>query len=410
MNDQADPALQFFPDGKVDLYGVLGVAAGASAEELKKAYRKLALRFHPDKVLSLSSSSNAAASSSNSAPTTAEEASRKFQQLGFAYAVLSSPARRSRYDQTGRTDESLFAGMGDDGAFDWNEYFKEMWTGQVSGKALEEFKKKYQGSDEEKADLYSAYNDAAGSLEAIFTLVPCSEILSDEERFVKLVEAAINVGELKRLPSWDAEVKDKKKRRALREKARKEASEAERYARELGVWDDLFGKGAKGGANGKGAKVSDADADEDEEGEREGHEEGDEDGEQASNPKTNLKGKNKAKSKGKNASSQANGAAEGDDGIAGLAALIRNRQASRQNGLDNLIARMEADVAQGKSGKRGNKKASSDSAKGSNNALPTDKEFEALQSKMFGNKNGSEGSSGQKRKAAGSSGSKKRSK
>ena len=40
MDDHPDPALQFFPEGKVDLYGVLGVAKEATGEEIKKAYRK----------------------------------------------------------------------------------------------------------------------------------------------------------------------------------------------------------------------------------------------------------------------------------------------------------------------------------------------------------------------------------
>lgn len=40
MNDEEDPALQFFPDGKVDLYGALGVAEDGSADDIKRAYRK----------------------------------------------------------------------------------------------------------------------------------------------------------------------------------------------------------------------------------------------------------------------------------------------------------------------------------------------------------------------------------
>lgn len=40
MERDADPALQFFPDGEVDLYGALGVGKEATQEEIKKAYRK----------------------------------------------------------------------------------------------------------------------------------------------------------------------------------------------------------------------------------------------------------------------------------------------------------------------------------------------------------------------------------
>lgn len=74
-----------------DYYKVLGVAKGANDDELKKAYRKLALKFHPDK---------------NKAP----EAEEKFKSIGEAYDVLSDPKKREIYDQYG--EEGLKAGGG----------------------------------------------------------------------------------------------------------------------------------------------------------------------------------------------------------------------------------------------------------------------------------------------------------
>ena len=68
---------------KRDYYEVLGVARSASADELKKAYRKLALQFHPDR---------------NSDDPAAEE---KFKEASEAYAVLSDDAKRRQYDQFG---------------------------------------------------------------------------------------------------------------------------------------------------------------------------------------------------------------------------------------------------------------------------------------------------------------------
>lgn len=68
---------------KRDYYEVLGVEKNASADEIKKAYRKTAIKYHPDK---------------NPGDKTAEE---KFKEAAEAYDVLSDPDKRSRYDQFG---------------------------------------------------------------------------------------------------------------------------------------------------------------------------------------------------------------------------------------------------------------------------------------------------------------------
>lgn len=89
---------------KQDYYDVLGVQKSASTEEIKKAYRKLALQYHPDR---------------NKAPT----AEDKFKQISEAYAVLSDADKRKRYDTYGQVgSEEVFRGS----EANFEEIFRDM--------------------------------------------------------------------------------------------------------------------------------------------------------------------------------------------------------------------------------------------------------------------------------------------
>ena len=79
---------------KRDYYEVLGVARNANADEIKKAYRKAAIKYHPDK---------------NPGDKEAEE---KFKEAAEAYDVLSNQDKRARYDQFGHAGMSGAAGGG----------------------------------------------------------------------------------------------------------------------------------------------------------------------------------------------------------------------------------------------------------------------------------------------------------
>ncbi|GAA6001074.1 hypothetical protein JCM10207_007401 [Rhodosporidiobolus poonsookiae] len=339
-----DPATTFFPDADEipSLYDVLGVSESATDDEIKKAYRRQSLQYHPDKV----ASSSASLSDEDRAASTL-----KFQQIGFAYAVLKDQARREKYDATGSTKEMSAEGAKTEA--EWRDYFKELWTGEVSAQSIEEFAKKYQGSDEEKADILEAYTSSRGDLDVILSSIMCSTV-DDEDRFVTLINDAIASGELKATAAWKKALKDTKGKEARRKKADKEAREAEDMAKELGVHDKLFG-GKKGGAKGKGKGKKGADG-------------------------------------------------EGDDDEAALKALIQGNQAKRMN---SLLDSLEAKYGGSSSSKKGKKRVSTggddDEAglKGGKRSKkveePTEEEFAAIQAKMDARRKSGDGGGGRKK-------------
>lgn len=98
---------------KRDYYEILGVSKDADANEIKKAYRKLALKYHPDK---------------NPDDKQAEE---KFKEAAEAYEVLSNPEKKRRYDQFGHSGGAAGAGGFGGGGMDMEDIFSQF--GDVFG-------------------------------------------------------------------------------------------------------------------------------------------------------------------------------------------------------------------------------------------------------------------------------------
>ncbi len=93
---------------KRDYYEVLGLQKGATTDEIKRAYRKLAMKWHPDKWTQASAAEQ-------------KTAEQNFKEVGEAYAVLSDDQKRARYDQFGHAGMGGgFGGGGSTGGFDFN--------------------------------------------------------------------------------------------------------------------------------------------------------------------------------------------------------------------------------------------------------------------------------------------------
>lgn len=100
-----------------DYYRILGVEKSASTDDIKKAYRRLALKYHPDRN-----------------PSDKKGAEEKFKKISEAYAVLSDPEKRKQYDSFGSdafrqkfSQEDIFRG------FDLNEILRDLGFGGLGG-------------------------------------------------------------------------------------------------------------------------------------------------------------------------------------------------------------------------------------------------------------------------------------
>lgn len=92
---------------KRDYYEILGVSKNSSESEIKKAYRQMAIKYHPDK---------------NSGDKQAEE---NFKEAAEAYEVLSNPDKKSRYDQFGHAGMGGASGFGGGGGMNMDDIFSQ---------------------------------------------------------------------------------------------------------------------------------------------------------------------------------------------------------------------------------------------------------------------------------------------
>src|SRR5437868_2287834 len=144
---------------KRDYYEVLGIERSVSEEEIKKAYRKLAVKYHPDK---------------NPGDKAAEE---KFKELGEAYEVLNDSQKRQLYDQYGHAAfDRRSGGFGRGGGFhDPFEVFREVFGGgsifdELFGGGGRADPSQPQRGDDLRYDMEIAFEEAAHGCEKEITV------------------------------------------------------------------------------------------------------------------------------------------------------------------------------------------------------------------------------------------------
>lgn len=138
---------------KQDYYQVLGVPKNASEEELKKAYRRLAMKYHPDR-------------------NAGNDAEERFKEINEAYTILSDPQKRAAYDQFGHegVDPSMgggsgFSGGGFSGGFgDFADIFESVFGGGAKRGGNSSSNRAFRGSDL-RYDLTLTLEEAVSGIE-----------------------------------------------------------------------------------------------------------------------------------------------------------------------------------------------------------------------------------------------------
>lgn len=127
-----------------DYYQILGCSRNANEQEIKRAFRKLAQKYHPDK---------------NPGD---EEAERRFKEVNEAYTILSDSDKRSKYDRFGSQWEQ-YAHTGNTGNFDWSQWAGSGGGGRSRTVTPEEFEQIFGGGGMDGSGFSSFFDALFGS-------------------------------------------------------------------------------------------------------------------------------------------------------------------------------------------------------------------------------------------------------
>ncbi|XP_075146076.1 J domain-containing protein CG6693 [Haematobia irritans] len=176
-----------------DVYKLFKVEKTATEKELKKAYYKLSLLVHPDRVPEAQKT----------------DATEKFKLISKLYETLSDKDKRALYDEQGiiDDDDDNLEGKLNNWLELWRKLFKPITTEDINN-----YEKSYVGSDLEKADIKKAYLNGKGCINYMMNSVPFMKV-EDEPRIQEIVLKMIEDEEVPEYKAFTQEPEMKRKKR-----------------------------------------------------------------------------------------------------------------------------------------------------------------------------------------------------
>ena len=190
-------------NNKKDLYSILGVSRTANNEEIRSAYRRLVLIYHPDKN------------------KTDPNASSKFIELREAYKILSNYKTRNIYDETGEYDEEQLEHLN---RYNTTNDFRRRFTIDD----INNYQKIYKGSKDEIQDLINYYNQKDGNISHLLQSIPYAEN-KDIKRYLAIYEKLFTYKKLRKNKNYE----ESRNKIILMVKNKKEEKEAKEILEKL---------------------------------------------------------------------------------------------------------------------------------------------------------------------------------
>ncbi|XP_052896510.1 J domain-containing protein CG6693 [Anopheles moucheti] len=175
--------------GTRNIYELFSVEKNASVQEIKKAYYRLSLQTHPDRV----------------PESDKKEATEKFKVLSKLYNIISDKDSRAIYDERGVVDDD------DDASTNWMDMWQQFFK-PLTTEDIQNYQKSYTGSETERTDIKRAYLGGKGCINFMMQTVPFMTC-EDEPRIAVIVQEMIDQKEVPEYVIFTKEPKEKRNRR-----------------------------------------------------------------------------------------------------------------------------------------------------------------------------------------------------